>query len=121
MIHLVRWVELTRTFSNPDSHFLGRQVLKELVVVFVNNKSAIQRSPPAVKAVGLKEAQCRKHSHLFEGGTVPTKQIGTILQSSLPLTHTHAHPEPPAPSPAATPESLGDKQCPSLGAVAPNT
>lgn len=121
MIHLVRWVELTRTFSNPDSHFLGRQVLKELVVVFVNNKSAIQRSPPAVKAVGLKEAQCRKHSHLFEGGTVPTKQIGTILQSSLPLTHKHARTHTPSPQPPLPQRHPNPSGTSNVGAVAPNT
>lgn len=93
MIQSVRWVKLTRTFSNPDSHFLWRQVLKKLVKVFVNNKSAFQRSPLPVKAVGLREdAPCRKHSHFFGGGTVQTKQIGTIVQCSLPLyTHTQTH------------------------------
>lgn len=77
---MVRWVKLTRTFSSPYSHFLWKQVLKELAKVLVNNKSAIQRSPLAVKAAGLREeAPRRKQSHLIAGGTIQTRQIQATL------------------------------------------
>lgn len=53
VIQLVRWVKPTGRFFNPDSHFLWRQIRKELAKVFVNSKSAIQRLPLAAKAMGV--------------------------------------------------------------------
>ena len=65
VIQLVKWVKLAGRFFSPDSHFLWRQIRKGLVKVFVNNKSAIQRLPPATtsEAPGWKRESSLRLGH----------------------------------------------------------